>query len=183
MTLVEGAIDVDSGTRLRPVRLDDAPALFALVDSNRVAFREWLPWIDGTRTADDTRAFLAGVIGANQAGVGAVLLIESGGRPCGVVGFNWVGAVNRSAGLGYWLAESHQGRGIMSASVRRLTEFGFEKLRLHRISIAAAEHNEKSRAIPERLGFRFEGVMRDAEWLYDRFVDHRLYARLSTDPG
>lgn len=69
----------------------------------------------------------------------------------------------------------------MGASVRRLTEFAFDALNLHRVSIAAAVENQKSRAIPERLGFRFEGVMREAEWLYDCFVDHALYARLRTD--
>src|SRR3712207_8983550 len=48
----------------------------------------------------------------------------------------------------------------------------FLELGLNRVSIACATENKKSCAIPERLGFRREGVQRQAEWLYDHFVDH-----------
>jgi hypothetical protein len=37
------------------------------------------------------------------------------------------------------------------------------------------------RAVPERLGFQLEGIIRDAEWLYDHFVDHAMYAILKKD--
>jgi len=38
--------------------------------------------------------------------------------------------------------------------------------------------NKKSRAIPKRLGFKEEGIIRQTEWLYDRFVDHVVYGML-----
>src|SRR3712207_8949375 len=57
----------------------------------------------------------------------------------------------------------------------------FLELGLNRVGIACAVENEKSCAIPERLGFRNEGVQRQAEWLYDRFVDHVGYAVLAKD--
>src|SRR3712207_9579419 len=57
----------------------------------------------------------------------------------------------------------------------------FLELGLNRVGIACAVENEKSCAIPERLGFRNEGVQRQAEWLYDRFVDHVGYAVLASE--
>jgi ribosomal-protein-serine acetyltransferase len=44
-----------------------------------------------------------------------------------------------------------------------------------------ATENEKSCAVPERLGFRREGIERQAEWLYDHFVDHAVYSALASE--
>jgi ribosomal-protein-serine acetyltransferase len=55
-------------------------------------------------------------------------------------------------------------------------DHAFEELGLGRVEIRAATGNARSRAIPIRLGLRDEGVVRRAEWLYDHFVDHVVYA-------
>jgi ribosomal-protein-serine acetyltransferase len=57
----------------------------------------------------------------------------------------------------------------------------FDDLELHRIQIRCATENARSRGIPERLGFRQEGVLREAEQLDGRFVDHAVYGLLSGD--
>jgi ribosomal-protein-serine acetyltransferase len=41
--------------------------------------------------------------------------------------------------------------------------------------------NEKSCAVAERLGFRREGVQRQAAWLYNRFVDLVSYSALASE--
>jgi ribosomal-protein-serine acetyltransferase len=57
----------------------------------------------------------------------------------------------------------------------------FGELGLNRVVISCATENEKSCAIPERLGFRREGIERQAEWLYYRFVDHVTYSALASE--
>ena len=170
-------LDVADGLRLRPPTLDDAAAMFALTDANRDRLREWLPWLDGTRSPDDTRRFLASLL--VRGATAPVWLIESRGHLCGICGFNWV--ANRTAEIGYWLDVGHQRRGIMTACVARVVRHAFETTNVNRVTIPVAVDNARSRAIPERLGFRAEGVLREAEWLYDHFVDHVLYARLRGD--
>lgn len=74
-----------------------------------------------------------------------------------------------------------QGKGLMTKACETLVRHAFEDLGLNRVEIRAAVDNRKSRAIPERLGFQQEGVLRDAEWLYDRYADLVVYAMLAKD--
>jgi ribosomal-protein-serine acetyltransferase len=99
----------------------------------------------------------------------------------GVVGFLPIDRVNRCGEIGYWLAEQARGRGVMTQCCRFVVRYGFLTLDLHRIQIAAGTENLQSRAIPERLGFRLEGILRGRENLYGTFVDHALYSLLRSD--
>ncbi|WP_145453304.1 GNAT family N-acetyltransferase, partial [Staphylococcus epidermidis] len=85
----------------------------------------------------------------------------------GVAGFNEFDWNNRSGSIGYWLDKHYTGKGIIIRSVGALTNFAFTELKLNRVEIRAAKENLKSRAIAEKLGFRMEGCIREAEWLYD----------------
>jgi ribosomal-protein-serine acetyltransferase len=89
------------------------------------------------------------------------------------VNVDWV---NRWVALSYWLDEAHQGKGIMTASCRAFISHAFTAWKMNRITIQCATENIRSRAIPERLGFTLEGILRETEWLYDHYVDHALYA-------
>jgi ribosomal-protein-serine acetyltransferase len=171
----------DERTILRlPIEGDAAP-LFALVDANRAHLRRWLPWVDGASDAARIREFLLGVQARTAAGTSLELVIEHDGQLAGISGFRTIDPTNRSAEIGYWLREDFGGRGIMTAACRALVRHGFETLGLNRIAIAAAVENARSRRVAERLGFRFEGISREPEWLYDHFVDHAVYALLRRD--
>lgn len=93
----------------------------------------------------------------------------------GIVSFNQFDWIHRIGYIGYWLSMDHQGRGIMTKSVRALIDVGFEHFQLKKIEIRVAKQNEKSKAIPKRLGFKRDGVLKDAEWLYNRYVDHLVF--------
>ena len=152
-----------------------------LTDRDRGHLREWMPWLDGNRTVEDRKEFIRGALGQFAANNGFQAGIWHGGRLAGVVGHHGIDWANRSTSLGYWLAEEYEGRGLMTAACRALVDHAFGELGLNRVVIVCATGNRKSCAIPERLGFRQEGVHRQAEWLYDRFVDHALYAVLAAE--
>jgi ribosomal-protein-serine acetyltransferase len=69
----------------------------------------------------------------------------------------------------------------MTKGCQALISYAFNDLELNRIEIRCATGNRKSCAIPERLGFVKEGVVRQAEWLYDHFVDHIIYGMLASE--
>jgi RimJ/RimL family protein N-acetyltransferase len=97
----------------------------------------------------------------------------------GCIGFHSIDWSNRKISIGYWLAQGFQGDGIMTNARKALVDIAFDHYGLNRVEIRAATDNHKSRTIPERLGFDNEGCIREAEWLYDHFVDHIVYGMLA----
>jgi ribosomal-protein-serine acetyltransferase len=104
-----------------------------------------------------------------------------GGRIAGVTGLPHIDWANRKSEIGYWLGQEFQGEGIMTRCIRTLINYLFESLELNRVEIHTAVENKRSQAIPERLGFFQEGIIRDGEWLYDHYVDMVIYGLLRRD--
>lgn len=166
---------------LRLLEERHAHALFALLDANRPHLRQWLSFVDGSRVPDDARAFVRRSLERFARGDGLDVGIWAGNELAGVIGLHHVDRANRRSSMGYWLGEAFQGRGLMTRAGRALLEHCFEDLDLNRMEIACATGNERSRKVIERLGFLHEGIARDAEWLYDRFVDHHRFGLLARE--
>ncbi len=172
---------VDERTIVRSPQLEDGVPLFAAIDASRAYLRRWLPWVDASTSAEHTREFLRGAIAGAADGKSLILVIEHDGQPCGTAGFNWIDPANGSCEIGYWLREDHQGRGIMTGCCRALVKHAFDGMGLNSVRIAAAVGNERSRRVPERLGFRIDGVIREAEHLSSGHVDQVVYTLLRRD--
>ena len=172
---------VNDRIELRLLQITDAEELFALTDANRNYLRVWLPWLDGTNSVADTKNFIEYTLetSSNNRGVAAAICDER--SIVGLIGYNQIDTQNRIGYIGYWLAADYQGKGIMTTSCQAISDYGFSALNLNRLVITCATQNQSSRAIPKRLGFIHEGTIRDAEWLYDRFVNHEIYSLLYQD--
>ena len=166
---------------LQMLSLEYAESLFQLIDSNRTYLSQWLNWLDLTQSIDDTVRFIKISMEQANKGIGAQYLILTQQQPCGIVSFNRIENTNRIGYIGYWLAAPYTGKGIMTSAVARLLELGFEQLQLNKIEIRCAQENRKSQAIPERLGFHFDAILRQNEYLHGRFVDHRVYSLLKSE--
>ncbi len=168
---------------LRLLTAQDAEECFAVVDANRAHLREWLPWVDRSNSPTDTYWFIEGALqqfAANN-GFQAGIVVEQ--RLVGAIGFHGIDWASRRTSIGYWLAEPHQGRGLVTTACRALVDHAFSAWKLNRVEVRAAVDNLRSRAVPERLGFTLEGTIRQAEWVNDRFVDHAVYGMLAADWG
>ena len=172
---------LSENTESRLLEERHAQELSDLTDRNWEYLRAWLPWVDSSRTVEDRKKFIRDSLKQFAENKGFVAGIWHEDRLAGVIGYDPIDWENRSTELGYWLGEEYQGKGLVTAACRALAEHAFFELGLNRVVISCATENETSCAIPERLGFRREGIERQAEWLYDRFVDHVTYSALASE--
>jgi ribosomal-protein-serine acetyltransferase len=174
-------IELANNVALEPLSVAHSQRLYDLTEANRAHLRQWLPWLDHIQSLQDTAAFVQSVAQqSTRDGVPNVALFHHG-KLCGVAGFHAVKKMHGSGSIGYWLAQGSSGQGVVSTAVRELLRIGFSELKLNKIEIHCAVHNLKSRAIPERLGFQYEGSLRQCEWLYTHFVDHAIYSLLVSE--
>jgi RimJ/RimL family protein N-acetyltransferase/Flp pilus assembly protein TadD len=155
--------------------------LWRLLEANRDYVGQWLPWVHTVKSISDVDRLISVWRQQHDANRGFYAGIWFQGRLCGTVGYLLVDWENRWTALTYWLDEAQQGKGIMTAACGALVEHGFESWKLNRIVIECATENKRSRRIPERLGFKLDGVTRECEWLRDHFVDHACYSRLRSE--
>lgn len=148
----ELVLPVEEGLLLRPPHIDDAAALFQLVDRNRDDLRKFLGWVDHNTVETDTRAFIARTESERRSSTTITLAMWHYNALVGLVDLHNICHVNRSASIGYWLDSAHQGRGIVTKSVRAVTAYAFEVMGLHRMEIRCAVDNERSQRIPLTLG-------------------------------
>lgn len=170
---------VEDEVRLKPLEILHTEQLHTLTELNRSYLKQWLPWLEGTKSADDTKSFIQMTRNQFAANNGLQAGIWYQGKIAGVIGFHGLNWANKTTSIGYWLGERYQGKGLMTMSCKAFIEYAFAELKLNRVEIRCAEKNFKSRSIPERLGFAQEGILREAEWLYDRYVDHVVYGLLA----
>ncbi|PIC99119.1 MULTISPECIES: GNAT family N-acetyltransferase [unclassified Sporosarcina] len=174
-------LQVTEDISLKLVGQKDAEELFAVVNGSREHLREWLPWVDSMTEADQYGPIIHSWLQqfADEDGFQAGIMYK--GHLAGFAGFHTVNYTNRQTSIGYWLAQDYQGKGIMTAVVSSLVDYAFEEYDLHRVEIRCATGNIRSQAIPERLGFMKEGVIRDGEFLYDHYHDLIVYGMLEDE--
>jgi ribosomal-protein-serine acetyltransferase len=174
-------LKVRPDVELRQIDEDDAEDLTDLIDSNRAYLKEWLPWLDNSLGIRDTARFIGRCLEQASDDNGFTFGIVCHDRLAGVIGQHYVDSVNRRTELGYWLDAKHQGQGIVTGATSRLTDYAFNAQACNRVILHCAAGNAKSRAIAQRLGFVQEGILREAEWLYDHYVDLVVYSMLKSD--
>lgn len=163
---------------LRTFSVNEAPKLFYLVNDNRKYLEVWLPWLKSVKTPEGAGKKIKVWERKEKKGEGINFGIWTDSKLIGVISFNFIDKIDKKAEIGYWLDKNYQGRGIMTKSCELLIKYGFSDLMLHRLEISCAKENDKSCAIPERLGFTKEGLFRESAYLNGKFVDFYLYSLL-----
>lgn len=167
---------------LRPPVESDAEPLFRQVDANRAYLKQWLGWVDSCRSPEDTLEFVKRVREMHVEGTALTDVIVVQGRLVGVASIHVIDWINLNAALGYWLAEAYQGRGLITRACEAILSYMFNDLSLHRAEIRCAPDNVRSREIPKRLGFTYEGTARQGGRLdTDRYVDLEVYSMLEQE--
>lgn len=83
--------------------------------------------------------------------------------------------------IGYWLVEKSTGRGLMTRMVRDLVSLAFKIYKLNKLTIKCVDTNIKSQDLAKRLGFTYEGTLRQHQRLNDKFRDLYVYSLLKSE--
>lgn len=160
-----------------------AGSLYNLVNANRPYLKEWLPWVDSMQTIENFKQYITETKkrAAGKTDFGYAIIIDK--NIVGRIGMHNINWQNKTGEIGYWLADGLQGRGIVTKCCMALINHGFTVLELNRIEIKCGTGNKKSRAIAEKLKFKKEGTLQQAEFLNGKFIDLYLYAMLKHEWG
>lgn len=165
---------INSDLELRALEPAHADSMLALILRNRDHLDRWLRWSGRIHTQAD----VLNLIDRFAAGDGfhAGLWYQSqfaGGIVC-----HYINRESNKTEIGYWLGADYTGKGLVTQACRAVITHLFQVEHMHRIEIQCVTDNAPSRAVAERLGFTFEGVKRDSEWITSAYRDHAIYSLL-----
>ena len=173
----------DGVLSLRAHRMSDAPLLAEAVRESVATVGRWQDWC----TADYGNAAAESWIGLCRQtwllGDSFEMLIVDASTDAilGGMGVNHLNREQRFANLGYWVRESAQGTGIAGHCGRLAARFAFETVGVSRLEIVAAHDNVASRKTAERIGGRFEGILRNRLVVNNISVDAAMYSLIPDD--
>lgn len=168
---------------LSPIDSADAKELWLAIEASREHLEPWLPWVPFNTDPAANQRFIDACAADWDAGraVRFILRDRKSRALVGLVGLEACVYLHRSCELGYWLRKDATGHGLMTEGAKAAIDFAFHRMGAHRIRVAAATDNHPSLRVIGRLGFRFEGIAREAEYCHRRWLDHAVFGMLATD--
>ncbi len=165
--------ELDCGLcRLRPLRVEDAPAIARYADNPKVAahLRDRFP--QPYSVQDAVRFFEYAAQTLDE----CVACIEVRGEAAGAIGLQFRKDIERcSAELGYWIGEPFWARGVMTGAIRCFTAWAMPRFGLTRVYAEVFAENPASGRVLEKCGFVRVGVLRKAAIKQGRYHDYVLY--------
>ena len=153
---------------LRAMRVMDGEDMYEYARREEVTtYLLWSPH-PSRRYTEDYLAYIQDRYALGEFYDWAVVEKESG-RMIGTCGFTRIDPAHRCGEIGYVLSPDFHGRGYGTEAARRVIEFGFEVVGLHRIEAKFMQGNEASRHVMEKLGMTFEGYRRDAMYVKNAY--------------
>ena len=166
---------VDEDIQLALVQPSFAVGYVALAKANYKQLEQWLAWPPHSKTEADFMGFVERCLQDYAAGKSMTCGIIYQNQLVGNVSFNTINHALKKVEIGYWLAASAQGNGVITRVCKHLIDMAFDEMDMQKVQVSAAEGNAPSRAVCERLGMTLEGIITHAENLNGRIVNHAVY--------
>jgi ribosomal-protein-serine acetyltransferase len=153
-----------------------AEAMTALIVRNQDRLARWEPWAEQRATLEATRAYIQAALEDFVRGrqISTIVALDGGRRFVGRCGMR-INPYAESGDIGYWIDADYEGRGITSRSARALVSSVFTQLGLRKVELRTSIDNVRSRAVAERLGFAYEGILPGGLRFSNRADDVALY--------
>lgn len=172
---------IENDIELKLLDINHADEMFESICACKEHLEEYLPWVEDTKTVEDTIHFIKNSRKRYNIKNGFDAGIWYKGEFAGVIGYHSKDSSIKAISIGYWLDKRFVGYGIMTKACKVFIDYAFNTYNLNRVEIRCAQSNRRSRAIPERLGFKQEGIIRDGELLNNSYVDCIVYGLLKRD--
>ena len=175
------SFQIDDNLTLRLPEKRDAETVTAAVRQNLGRLQEWMPWAVDDYSDENAMDWIKRSRDgyAEDGQFNALILLD--GRFIGTIGFHDLDLKSKHAAIGYWIDQEYEARGIITRCCRALIDYLFDSMELNRVQINCAVENDRSRAVPERLGFVLEGTLRQIEVLKDKSGDWAVYGLLKSE--
>lgn len=174
-------LKINESLSLRIPSVEDARDIYTVIDNDREHLRKWLPWVDSATSYENTEENIKQRIEDFNAKKAASFLIYYEGQWIGSVGFVCLSSTSHHGEIGYWLCSKFEGKGLMTESVKACIKYGFDELGLNRVVIKCDSQNVKSAAIPKRLGFIQEGILRQDKFKQTKYSDTLVFGLLKEE--
>ena len=160
--------------------MSDARDLAAALSNKKIQdnLRDGLPY---PYTEQDGKEFISAMLAANENDTFA-FAITVNGKVIGSIGaFRQTNIHNKTAELGYYIAEEYWGKGIMTEAVKQLCDYVFSNTDIIRIYAEPFAYNIASCRVLEKAGFQYEGTLRSNALKNGNVFDMKMYSKLRTD--
>lgn len=165
---------------LKKHRLELAEQMFRYIDRDRERLRQFLPWVDKTKSAEDSAAFIK--MSQKKWETGELFNYGIFDRETktfmGNIGLLAVKWEHDRCEIGYWILSDFEGKGFMSSAVTALEKTCFDR-GFHRVEIRCSSTNVRSAAVPRRLGYQLEGTFREDTVEQGKRRDTLIFGKLS----
>ena len=166
--------------KIRRWELSDARDLATALSNKKIQdnLRDGLPY---PYTEQDGKEFISAMLAANENDTFA-FAITVNGKVIGSIGaFRQTNIHNKTAELGYYIAEEYWGKGIMTEAVKQLCDYVFSHTDIIRIYAEPFAYNIGSCRVLEKAGFQYEGTLRSNALKNGNVLDMKMYSKLKTE--
>ena len=176
------AFKINDNLELRTLQKEDVAELTLLVKDNLPHLQPWMIWAVDDYAVEHAQIFIRQNLDNTSKYKAPSYGIFYENELVGIIGFVKIERENKLAEIGYWISAEHQGKGLISECTRALTEYCFDTLKVERVEIHAAASNDRSRAVPERLGFKLAARHKNKHPLPGNKIDDLvIYEMLARD--
>lgn len=176
---------VTSRLLLRPPGLEDAPALNEAIRESFEELNAWMEWASKIPSVSDTRTFCEDAVHRHREGRACPMMMLGidDNALIGMTGYARIDWAVPAFEIGYWCRTPLCRQGYVTEAVDALTRHAFEELGANRVEIRMDADNARSVAVPQRLGFELEGVIRHhGRDHHGRLRDTCIYAKIRPQP-
>lgn len=164
--------------KIRKWELSDAKDLSVAISNKKIQdnLRDGLSY---PYTEQDGLDYISAMLSADETFAFAITV---DGKAVGSIGvFRQENIHRQTAELGYYIAEEYWGKGIMTEAVRQICEYVFEKSDIIRIYAEPFAYNIASCRVLEKVGFQYEGTLRNNAIKNGKVIDMKMYSLLRAE--